>query len=290
MPNFDLTKLFSAQIAEARRFHLQLRRHHPKRLAVVSGGIERCSTDYQIHRNRFPYFGLEFVAGGRGRAVLGQTEGRLVPGTVFSYGPRTPHHIVTDPSEPLVKYFVDFTGNAARRLLGEVPLAPGCAAQTSAPAEVMPIFDELIRNGLRNSAHSPRICAALLEALLAKLAETQVPLGSVESPAFETYQRCRRELEQHALSLDSLQQLAERCHVDVAYLCRLFKRFDSESPYQRLMRLKMSHAAARLQAPGTLVKQVAAEFGFSDPYHFSRAFKSVFGVSPTHLVREKGRA
>jgi AraC-like DNA-binding protein len=31
---------------------------------------------------------------------------------------------------------------------------------------------------------------------------------------------------------------------------------------------------------------VAAELGFTDPYHFSRAFKSVFGVSPTRLVRE----
>ena len=75
--------------------------------------------------------------------------------------------------------------------------------------------------------------------------------------------------------------------MDGAYLCRLFRRFDHESPYHRLMRLKMSHAAARMQMPGTLGKQIAAELGFDDPYHFSRAFKSVFGLAPTKLVRER---
>jgi AraC-like DNA-binding protein len=42
----------------------------------------------------------------------------------------------------------------------------------------------------------------------------------------------------------------------------------------------MNHAAERLQQPGTLVKQVADETGFSDPFHFSRVFTSVFGLSP----------
>ena len=64
------------------------------------------------------------------------------------------------------------------------------------------------------------------------------------------------------------------------FLCRLFSRFDNQSPYQYLMQLKMGAAAQRLQQEGTLVKQVAYELGFSDPFHFSRAFKKVFGLSP----------
>ncbi|HWP40778.1 MAG TPA: AraC family transcriptional regulator [Tepidisphaeraceae bacterium] len=290
MPKIDLTHPvpFSVQIAQARRFHLPAQRQPDQQhLCVVCGGIEHCAADYQIRRSSFAYYGLEFVAAGRGSLVLGRRRCRLVPGTAFSYGPGVPHHIRTDPDEPMVKYFVDFTGNAARRMLRLAGLSPGGAIQTAAPADVLPIFDELIRNGTRNSARSAAICAALLQALLLKLAETRLPLGSVETAAFETYQRCRRELESHALQLRSLQQLAQRCGVDQAYLCRLFRRFDHHSPYQRLMRLKMSHAAARLQASGTLVKQVAAELGFTDPCHFSRTFKSVFGLSPTHLLRQQ---
>jgi len=42
----------------------------------------------------------------------------------------------------------------------------------------------------------------------------------------------------------------------------------------------MNHAAERLQQSGALVKQVAEEAGFADPFHFSRVFTSVFGLSP----------
>lgn len=72
----------------------------------------------------------------------------------------------------------------------------------------------------------------------------------------------------------------EHCHIDTSYLCRLFKRFDSQSPYQYLMRLKMNAAAQRLHAPDALVKKVAYELGYADPFHFSRAFKKVFRISP----------
>jgi AraC-like DNA-binding protein len=68
--------------------------------------------------------------------------------------------------------------------------------------------------------------------------------------------------------------------VNNAYLCRLFRRYDHQSPYQYLLRLKMNHAAGRLKQPDALVKQVAEETGFADQFHFSRVFTSVFGLSP----------
>ena len=42
----------------------------------------------------------------------------------------------------------------------------------------------------------------------------------------------------------------------------------------------MNHAAERLQESGVLVKQAAAETGFADPFHFSRVFRRVLGMSP----------
>ena len=47
--------------------------------------------------------------------------------------------------------------------------------------------------------------------------------------------------------LKSLEQIARECGVDKAYLCQLFRRFDSDSPYQSLLRLKMKAAADDLQ-------------------------------------------
>jgi AraC-like DNA-binding protein len=51
------------------------------------------------------------------------------------------------------------------------------------------------------------------------------------------------------------------------------------------VRLKMIRATELLQSPGVLVKQVASQLGFGDPFRFSRAFSRVIGVSPRNFIR-----
>jgi AraC-like DNA-binding protein len=53
-------------------------------------------------------------------------------------------------------------------------------------------------------------------------------------------------------------------------------------------RLRMQRAAGLLLEPGALVKNVARELGYSDPFHFSRAFKRHFGFAPTQIASRIG--
>jgi AraC-like DNA-binding protein len=52
-------------------------------------------------------------------------------------------------------------------------------------------------------------------------------------------------------------------------------------PYQYPMHLKKNAAGQRVQPPNTSVKEVAFELGFGDPFHFSSAFRRVFGMPPS---------
>ena len=275
---------FSAQVSEARRFYLDLAPPPSARVAVVSGGCEHCAPDYRITRPGFRYASIEFVAGGRGSLVLRGVAYRLTPGTFFTYGPRVAQDIATDPRQPLVKYFVDFAGRDAGALLARHGLAPGTVAQTSAPAEILAAFEDLIRSGLRDTGYTRRLCRLGLETLMLRLAESTVACGDAASPAFATYERCRRHIEARWRDLHSLDQIARECHLDPAYLCRLFRRFGHESPCRHLSRLRMNHAADLLRRPGTMVRTVAAELDFSDAFHFSRNFKRVFGVAPATFI------
>lgn len=102
-------EFFSRQVQEPRRFSLDLAPPADSPLAVVCGGRELCAPDYAIHRPGFPYYSIEFVARGKGSLVLDGHAFRLVPGTVFSYGPGIAQDITTDADDPLLKYCVDFT-------------------------------------------------------------------------------------------------------------------------------------------------------------------------------------
>jgi len=280
----DAPGFFSAQVSEARRFYLDPAPPAAARLAVVSGGCEHCAPDYRITRPGFRYASIEFVAGGCGSLSLRGVGHRLTPGLFFTYGPRVAQDIATDPRRPLVKYFVDFAGRDAVALLGRHGLSPGTVARTSAPAEVLAAFEDLIRCGLRDTRHARRLCRLVLEALVLRLAESAVPCRDAESAAFATYERCRRHIDAHWRELDSLDRIARDCHVDPAYLCRLFRRFARESPCRHLARLRMNHAADLLRRPGAMVRTVAADLDFADPFHFSRTFKRVFGVSPARFI------
>jgi AraC-like DNA-binding protein len=278
-------EFFSMHVSEARRFYLDLNPPKDRPLVVVSGGCEHCTRDYAIHRATFPFPSIEFVARGRGWVKLQNRKHTLQPGRLFSYGPGVRQDITSDATDPMVKYFVDFSGTEANRLLRSCQLPPGSVAQVFPPNEVQGMFDELINCGVRGTRNSGELCMKLLECLAMKIEGARGPLEGVETFSFTTYQQCRQHIEEHFQRLKTLQQIAQECHIDGAYMCRLFKRYDHQSPYQYLLRLKMNLAADWLRQPGALVKQISERIGFTDPFHFSRAFKAAFGLSPDAFRR-----
>ena len=271
---------FSAAVSAARRFYLDLNPPVNQPLSVVCGGLKHSKPDYAVCRKTFPFYSIEYVARGAGHLLLGGQCHSLEPGTVFSYGPGVPHEITGDDQLPLVKYFVDFSGRNATGLLKSCKLAAGSVARVHPASTLVALFDELLESGLNVGRKNAELCAKLLECLAFKITGANAPLKDAETLAFVTYQHCLQHIERYFLRLRTLEEIAEECHTNNSYLCRLFRRYDNQTPYQCLLRLKMNYAAARLQSPGTLVKQVAEEVAFPDPFHFSRVFKNVLGVSP----------
>ena len=282
---------FSPQVFRARIFQRDPALRTPGGLTVVYGGCEHCAPDYRINRRNFPYWCLEFVVAGRGEVVVDKKRPRILePGAIFVYGPRTAYRMTCDANRPLVKYFVDFVGSQAARLLRETKLAAGTDAHVFPPGPVAEAFDRLIDAGLDTGFLAPRRVALLLEELLLRCADSRVPDEATESVAFATYRRCRDvidDLDPAGPVIRSIAATARACHIDSAYLCRLFQRFARIRPYHYLVRRRMEAATARLSRPGFRVKDVAAEFGFADPYHFSRAFKRFHGAAPSSFIRRR---
>jgi len=276
---------FSAQVSAARRFYLTLNPPRSQPLAVVCGGVETTRGDYRIHRETFPFYSIEYVVGGRGSLTMRNRPHALHSGRLFSYGPGINHDIASEPDDPLIKCFVDFTGKKAAALLASCGLEAGQVSQVFPPSELQGLFDEMIRCGLQGTRYSGALCETLLNCVALKVRETRAPTQGAEQLAFSTYQQCLQHIRQHFHRLKTLEQVSAECHIDQAYLCRLFRRYHHQSPYQALLRLKMNLATEFLQEPGALVKQVAEKSGFEDPFHFSRAFKRVFGLSPRAFRR-----
>jgi len=73
---------------------------------------------------------------------------------------------------------------------------------------------------------------------------------------------------------------APRFFMSYSALRKRFREATGESPARYFAMMKMQRAQALLLAGEEPVKQVAARLGFDDPYHFSRRFKQLVGLSP----------
>ncbi len=270
-------------IARARRFCLDVA-PKPARLSVVMGGVELCDAGYVNQRDGFPFLCVELVASGTGRLTLDGKSYRLTPGTIFSYGPGIPHEIRHAGTGKMAKFFATFTGSAAEPFLRANGMRPGTALRARSLEQVVSAFENLITNGCAEGPHCRRICALSLETLLFVLADNASAYDAAASKALATFQFARDTIDESFLSLHDLQAIAARCDLDASYLCRLFQRFAHTTPYKYLLAVKMRHAAKVLHDERILVKELAARLGYHDPYQFSRAFKSVHGLSPENYA------
>ena len=271
---------FSTQVASASYFHQTLTPSEHDDLVVVCGGRERCLPDYAVRRDDFRYCSIEFVVSGRGDLFLGATRHALRPGVAFCYGPGKPHAITADRDAPMVKLFVDFAGTGAAGLLAGSVFAQA-PVRTREPVRIAETFADIERSANRGTRESKDICALLLRALCLRIAEQAIPEAeTARDGAVQTYRRCLAVIDGQYMQLTTLADIGRACHVAPEHVCRLFRRFEGTSPMRYLGKLKMKQAANRLQDPSALVRQVAADFGYADPFHFSRAFKRVHGLSP----------
>ena len=282
-PN-DATALLSRQVTGGRYFFLNLAPKRRAALAFVMGGRERCNPDYAVTRRQFPFHGIEFVVAGRGRAVLDGKAHDLAPGTVLAYGPRTHCELRAEPGDPMTKYFVSLAGRTVVARLRRCGLAPGEVRVLAVPAEVTSVLEDLVREGQHTGKLTAQICAALGELLLLKIEATTTQAETAMEPARAAFLRCKALIDAQAERLGTLDEIARGAAVEASSVCRWFRRYQGTSPYQYLLRRKMTLAAEYLIEHGGLVKEAAQRVGFDDPYHFSRAFKAVHGVAPRALL------
>ncbi len=78
-----------------------------------------------------------------------------------------------------------------------------------------------------------------------------------------------------------INELASRLDVDRSTLFRQFKKRFGQSPKAFLDQLRFTQAQRLLLESKLSITAIAAQSGFNDPEHFSRRFRSEFGMQPS---------
>jgi len=279
--------LIATSDVEGDYYFLELRQKSKDSLFVAFGGKELCSANYNINRKTFPYITMEYVEKGNGYVRYGNDDPiPLLPGTLFTYGPDQEISISGsgNSTQRLVKHFVCFGGKRTKEMMRKFVPIFGISRNVGLQAEIVDSFNLIRREGKHHTPNTKTICNHLMHYLLSKISESAMRPNRLRDLSREKYLQCKAMIDENLSSMNNLQSVASQLNIEVSGLCRIFKRYHGISPYQYILRQKMSAAAQELLHSGKLIKEVASNMGYSDPYHFSRLFKSIHGISPANFI------
>lgn len=210
---------------------------------------------------------------GDGRLEVGGGDLLLLPkGLAHTYG--------ADPQRPWTIHWVHFDGALCDdflRLLGK----PG-ARHIGVQPRLLADFEALLglhRQGL-NPAHFIH-AAHQLQALLSSLAvlPARATLKSGRVLDVDAVQVVMRSHLHGSLELD---ELAAQFKLSRFHFAKTYRALTGHAPIQGFIQLKMAQACRLLDQGSLEVRQIAEQLGYEDPYYFSRLFRKVVGMAPSH--------
>ncbi|MBI9017437.1 MAG: helix-turn-helix domain-containing protein [Phycisphaerae bacterium] len=272
-----------ALVLDAGYFYFDTEPFENQPLAIVCGGHEKCSPTFTLNRNSYPYFVIKYTISGQGIFKWNSDYHQLTSGCLTSFSPDTPHQYFANPDDPMEHIFITFIGTEAKRLLDLTPLGATGFMQVPNPGAMLNYMQTIFDKGCEKRPYHQAICCNYLRIALLELAGSSTELPSNSSAAMQTYQRCRKYIDQNFSELYAVTQVAKACFIDVRYMARLFRQLGAMTPYQYLMRLKLNKAANLLLHTSMSVNEVGKAVGFEDQYHFSRNFKKMHSLSPRNF-------
>jgi AraC-like DNA-binding protein len=148
------------------------------------------------------------------------------------------------------------------------------------------IGDTLGRMERDDSVRSRQAAAGAAWHLLALLAAGQTGTSASRNDAIQQAQQYLRE---HVGARTSVAGLAALAQLSPSHFAALFRRATGTGVLQYQTRLRMSRARELLDTTDQPIAEIARTLGYTDPFYFSRQFRSVHGTSPSaYRVQHKG--
>ena len=222
----------------------------------------------------------------RGSAVIQQDDRETVlrAGDLACYDSTRPYTLACPEDFSILEFMLPHhLAHLNSDKTSEVTAIRFCAAE-GVGALVSPFLTRLASHSRDYADSADSLSQTVGDLLATMLADGRPrPRGDLHAPRRAMFLRVRAYIDQNLADPDlSPEQIAKAHHVSVRYLQKLFSdEQETVTAWIRQRRLEgCRRDLARPFAAGRTVASIAAGWGFMDPAHFSRVFKTAYGRSP----------
>lgn len=281
------------------RIHEEDRNHFYNRLLFLPNmaGHQYNNPDCGCPLRVIGDFELIYFIGGKGYVQLEETLYECREGDVILIRPYEEHYIQSSRREPYDNYWVHFdiqpTLNQKEfinRLFPDHRRKVNIGVHQSLLEHYTSLLKEFTmrREGYINLANSYFTLIVLSIARLIHHLDTENPHAITRmkrNSDFRIIEKLESYVRYNYTKNISIQSLCRHLSISESYLFDLTKKYLNTTPGKYIAQVRMKRAETLIKNSACSIKEIAALVGFKDPLYFSKAFKKIYGKSPTEYAK-----
>ena len=257
-------------------------------LNVYNSGHQRCSGGHFWGPAVRNFYLVHLVVSGKGYYTVGNETFEVKKGSAFIIYPGTLVSYCADENDPWEYCWVGFNGADASRLVELTSFEEDAPVIKFAPdilADLKRAFLAIYENFETSAEGETLTVSKLFEAFSIMI--KAAPRKSGESSSARIYVKNAIKFIQRNFSNSiDVSDIASHVGLSRSHLYRIFVKHLSLSPNEYLTQFRINQACILLRTSGLSVGEIASSVGFEDQLYFSRVFKKIKGVPPSHYEEE----
>lgn len=262
-------------------------------LGLYQFGWEQCEPLHSFGPYARNHYLFHYVISGTGTLQSTDSHGdtreyRIKSGQGFLISPKQINTYFADEEHPWEYVWVEFDGLKVKEALELAGLTFDQPLYRSNARDLSQLLKEELLYIAQHAAASPFHLIGHMYLMLDYLTRSSSNRKLLQSGRLRDYyiREATHFVEQNFQNDISVEDMAAACSLNRSYFGKIFREAVGKSPQEFLISYRMNKAAELLKLTKLSIGDISNAVGYANQLHFSRAFKSVYGISPKQWRRE----
>ena len=256
-------------------------------LGMYQYGYEQCEPGHSFGPATRNHYLFHYIISGTGTLMADNAKGEtqtysiksgqgflIFPGQITTY--------IADQNLPWEYVWIEFDGLRVKEALDLTELSVNTPVYHSHSKDLREQLMNEMLYIVHHAKESPFHLIGHLYLFLDYLTQSAKSKKLVQSSKMSDYyiKEAINYIEQNFQNNITIEDIAAVCGINRSYFGRIFRNSIGRSPQEFLMNYRMVKATELLKLTSLSIAEIGSAVGYENQLHFSRAFKTIYGVSP----------
>ena len=256
-------------------------------LGMYQYGYEQCEPGHSFGPTMRNHYLFHYIISGTGTLMAENAKGEtqtysiksgqgflIFPGQITTY--------YADQNLPWEYMWIEFDGLRVKGALDLTELSANSPVYRSHSKDLREQLKNEMLYIVHHAKESPFHLIGHLYLFLDYLTQSARSTKPVQSSRMSDYyiKEAINFIEQNFQNDLTIEDIAAVCDINRSYFGKIFRNTIGRSPQEFLMNYRMVKATELLKLTSLSIADIGSAVGYENQLHFSRAFKTIYGVSP----------